>query len=76
MSYTMDCLKTSLPITLELLCDAVLNPAFLSEEVEEQKVGGFTTVMMHLLGNPGIYQQSLLSRKLTALWLSGLNLLA
>jgi predicted Zn-dependent peptidase len=38
MSYTMDCLKTSLPATLEILCDAVLNPAFVSAEVEEQKV--------------------------------------
>ncbi len=38
MSYTMDCLKTSLPASLELLCDAVVNPAFLPQEVEEQKV--------------------------------------
>ncbi len=38
MSYTMDCLKTSLPASLEVLCDAVLNPALLPHEVDEQKV--------------------------------------
>lgn len=38
MTYTMDCLKTSLPVALELLCDAVLNPRFEVQEVEEQKM--------------------------------------
>eukprot|EP00955_Chlamydomonas_euryale_P017098 182649-Chlamydomonas_euryale.AAC.2 len=33
MSYTIDCLKTHTPDALELLCDAVLNPVLLQEEV-------------------------------------------
>ena len=37
MSYTVDCLKTNMPAAMELLCDCVLNPAFLPAEVDEQK---------------------------------------
>eukprot|EP00798_Chlamydomonas_sp_ICE-L_P027065 gene27065-2298_t len=38
MSYTIDCLKSSLPAALEILCDVVLNPKFDPVEVEEQKM--------------------------------------
>jgi predicted Zn-dependent peptidase len=48
MSYTMDCLKTSLPASLELLCDAVVNPAFLPQEVEEQEVCVCVCVCIHV----------------------------
>eukprot|EP00197_Chlamydomonas_leiostraca_P004553 CAMPEP_0202861894 /NCGR_PEP_ID=MMETSP1391-20130828/3130_1 /ASSEMBLY_ACC=CAM_ASM_000867 /TAXON_ID=1034604 /ORGANISM="Chlamydomonas leiostraca, Strain SAG 11-49" /LENGTH=548 /DNA_ID=CAMNT_0049541343 /DNA_START=16 /DNA_END=1662 /DNA_ORIENTATION=- len=37
MSYTVDCLKTGVPAALEVLCDAVLCPAFTPAEVEEQR---------------------------------------
>ncbi|MEW5299121.1 MAG: hypothetical protein WDW36_002166 [Sanguina aurantia] len=37
MSYTVDCLKTSYPAALELLCDSIINPRFHAPEVEEQK---------------------------------------
>lgn len=37
MSYTVDCLKTSYPAALELLCDSIINPRFHTPEVEEQK---------------------------------------
>lgn len=37
MSYTVDCLKSGLPVALELLADAVLNPAF---HAEVRKRGG------------------------------------
>jgi hypothetical protein len=38
MSYTIDCLRSHVPAALELLCDCVINPAFKSEELEEQKM--------------------------------------
>lgn len=50
MAYTIDCLKTSMPAALELLCDSVLNPAFHEAEVEEQKQR-----MMMLLENREIH---------------------
>lgn len=37
MSYNIDCLRSGVPQALELLADAVLQPAFAEEEVEEQK---------------------------------------
>ncbi len=37
MSYSIDCLRTDAPAALELLADAVLCPALLPEELEEQK---------------------------------------
>lgn len=40
MSYTIDCLKTHTPAALELLCDSVLNPLLLEEEVCERAEGG------------------------------------
>lgn len=39
MSYTIDCLKTHTPAALELLCDSVLNPLLLEEEVCETAGG-------------------------------------
>lgn len=37
MSYTTDCLKTHAPAALELLCDSVLNPLLLPDEIDDQK---------------------------------------
>jgi len=38
MTYTIDCLKTFTPQALEILCDSVLNPKFVPEEIEDQKL--------------------------------------
>lgn len=38
MSYTIDCLRSHFQAALELLCDCVINPAFLPHEIEEQKM--------------------------------------
>lgn len=49
MSYTIDCLRSQMPAALELLCDCVINPAFLDHELEEQKVR-----LAFLLANPEV----------------------
>jgi len=34
MSYNIDCLRSQAPAALELLCDCVINPAFLPWELQ------------------------------------------
>ncbi len=52
MSYTIDFLKYNLAPALELLCDTVVNPALLQQDIDEQKAR-----LTGVLASPEVGQQ-------------------